>query len=987
MKRKAFGRQILTGALVAAMLLGAAPDTVASADTVTVQSGTPYTTEGVYDVTVPHVIVNQIYGGGADGSASRSFIELYNQTDEEVDLTGWQLAYRSSADGGTDGSQWQTLSLKGKVAGKGFYLVSCSATSGTAYTVPEGNEQWDISLHNKGVSVALFSKSVTIPDSFAGAITGDNRPEGYVDLLAVQGNDAEDTQAPPAYETGYSAVQSKKKAVRRNDFADTDDNSADSSVVDYSKAVSEDMGPHVGTVSGGSGDNGEDGSGDGGEETKAVYRNDSFETEAELTLSRTGNVSIGTANPDGGVAEIVAYNKDNRNIYAVNGQDGVLDVMTLGEAGELTVTRKIEVQSLIDGFTYGDMTSVSVDTVNDRIAIAIQAEDYRENGRVAVLDYEGNLITTYQTGVQPDMVTFTGSGRYILTADEGEPREGYGEGIVDPEGSVTIIDTRTGEVTVAGFGGFDSAALSAQGVLFNKVNGNILSAAEDLEPEYIAVNSQETKAYVALQEANAIGILDLEKKEFTQIRSLGFIDYSKQENAIDLLEDGMYQADTYADTYGVRMPDGISIYEAGGKTYLLTANEGDAREWGSGSAAFINEAKATLTSAGGNTAKSVRVLDHEVTAGLEEGKNYLFGGRSFSIYDADTMTLVYDSGNDFESKTAAYVPDWFNCSNDDTDIDSRSRKKGPEPESVITGRIGDQYYAFIALERVGGIMVYNITDPGNVSYVNYVNTRSFDGAISGDVAPEGLAFVPSYSSGSGKPVLLAAFEVSGTVAAYTMGGSATLTPTPEEAEPQPEPDGNEPDDEPKDEPDDGKDGSVTELSNGDGSISFGTAIPNGDNLHLSITEVKQEELPASLMSALPDLLAVFDISVLDQDDQIVSVTDNEMTIRLRLDDALKGYDTYRVVYIEDGVGKETIAASLEDGYLVFKTNHLSRYGVIGEKASVSDNGTDKVASPVSTALPRTGDSSSPLIWFILLIACGGAAAALKPGRRLRDKKR
>lgn len=505
------------------------------------------------------------------------------------------------------------------------------------------------------------------------------------------------------------------------------------------------------------------------------YRSYSFEEQAAVTLSKTGSITIGNSNADGGVAEIVAYNADNQCLYVVNGQDGVLDVATLTAAGELVIQNSIEVKQLIEGFTYGDMTSVSVDTANDSIAIALQAADYKEAGRVAVMDYEGNLKTSYETGVQPDMVTFAKDGAYILTANEGEPREGYGDGVVDPAGSVTIIDTRTGEAVNAGFEGFDSASLANEGVLFSIVNGNIASAAVDLEPEYIAVNAAGTKAYVSLQEANAIGILDLEAKAFTAVKSLGFKDYSLPENVVDLVDDGVYQADNYANVFGVYMPDGVSLYEANGTTYLVTANEGDAREWGSDSTEFVNEAKETLTSVNGTEAKKVRVLDQEVTAGLDSANQYLFGGRSFSIFNADTMELVYDSANQFESKTAAYIPDYFNCSNDDIEFDSRSAKKGPEPETVVVGQVGDKSYAFVALERIGGVMVYDITAPNQTTYVNYINTRSFEADIKEDVAPEGLAFIPAAASASGKPVLLAACEVSGTVVSYTIDTKSNET--------------------------------------------------------------------------------------------------------------------------------------------------------------------------------------------------------------------
>lgn len=141
--------------------------------------------------------------------------------------------------------------------------------------------------------------------------------------------------------------------------------------------------------------------------------------------------------------------------------------------------------------------------------------------------------------------------------------------------------------------------------------------------------------------------------------------------------------------------------------------------------------------------------------------------------EADGLTQVFDSGNDFEAKTAAYIPAFFNCSNDDNAFDSRSAKKGPEPESVTVGIVEGRTYAFVALERIGGIMVYDITDPDAVTYSNYINTRDFaedpDKAnpeknpgfsLTGDFAPEGLYFIGADQSPSSTPILLAAFEVS-----------------------------------------------------------------------------------------------------------------------------------------------------------------------------------------------------------------------------------
>lgn len=749
-------RKFLSSALAAVMVFSAVPAVAAATEGDTV--GTPYTTGGVYDVQVEHVLINQVYGGSDNGVASHSFIELYNPCDVPVSLDGWQIQYRSSVNG--DHAQWEKLDLTGTIPADGYYLIRCGEVAEPEgdYIIPAGDQEWNVVLHNKGVSVVLLSEKVTLTEDFIGAVTNENRPAGYVDLLAVQGNDAEDTQQPPVYEGAFSPDQSKKKALRRKDFIDTDNNSADLETIDYSKSVDAAMGPHTSESEGGSAD----------PEVPAegAFREDSFAPDAALTLHRLSSSNIGEANPDGGVAEIVAYNPDRQEAYVVNGQDGLLYCFDVTLSG-LTEKESRNMRELIPNFVYGDMTSVAVDPVNDRIAVALQAAGYADSGRIALLDYDFNLVSYYEVGVQPDMVTFTHNGRMILSADEGEPREGYGAGAVDPAGSVSIIDLMKETVTIAGFASFDSASLAEEGVLIGKVDGELNTAALDLEPEYIAVSADDSKAYVSLQEANAIATVDLETKEITAVRSMGFKDLEDAANAMDLVEDGKYEAKTYVDAVGVYMPDAISIYEADGTSYLVTANEGDAREWGD----YVNEARTTLTATDGTEAEKIRVLDKDCTTVPDETKEYLYGGRSFSIYNADTMELVYESGNDFEEKTAGYLSQWFNCSNDNIDVDDRSTKKGPEAESVTVGEIGERIYAFIALERIGGVMVYDVTDPGNVVYVNYINTRDFSEDIKEDVSPEGLCFL----SIDGQPMLLAACEVSGTVASYGFDGPALGT--------------------------------------------------------------------------------------------------------------------------------------------------------------------------------------------------------------------
>lgn len=173
----------------------------------------------------------------------------------------------------------------------------------------------------------------------------------------------------------------------------------------------------------------------------------------------------------------------------------------------------------------------------------------------------------------------------------------------------------------------------------------------------------------------------------------------------------------------------------------------------------------------GEVAGKVVYFDSSDYDGLDANTDYLFGGRSFTIFEVSEtgMTEVYSSGNDFEAKTGAYVPDNFNCSNDDKSIDDRSGKKGPEAESVITGEVDGRTYAFVTLERTSGIMVYDITDPANATYVNYINSRDFSEDVKDDVSVEGMSFVSAVDSATGQALLLAACEVSGTMAVYELG--------------------------------------------------------------------------------------------------------------------------------------------------------------------------------------------------------------------------
>lgn len=493
-----------------------------------------------------------------------------------------------------------------------------------------------------------------------------------------------------------------------------------------------------------------------------------YNETAELKITKTAGYDSGIINEEGGSAEIIQYNSDTQMYYVVNGTSGTLDIVPRtvytdeNQVQGMKFDLKTKLQDIRSEFVYGDMTSVAVNTEKDLIGVAVQAAGTNDNGVIVLIDYDQNIVSVIDAGVQPDMLTFTKDGNKILTANEGEPREGYVEGTVDPMGTITVADISSGvenaSVQNVTFESWDARRdeLTEAGVIIKK-NTN---PSVDFEPEYIAVNNEGSRAYVALQEANAIATIDLTTNTVTSVKSLGFKDHSLEENALDVLKkDEMIQIQTEP-YYGIYMPDGISIYEVGGTEYLITANEGDSREWGD----YINEVEEKIGQAG----SKVVFFDTSDYDGVDEDKQYLFGGRSFAIYNAATMEQVYESGSDFEIKTAEVLADYFNCSNDDKSMDDRSGKKGPEAESVVVGEVNGNTYAFIGIERIGGVMIYDITNPENSTFVNYINSRDFAEDIAGDVSPEGLSFVSASESLSKNAELLAAHEVSGTVAVYEM---------------------------------------------------------------------------------------------------------------------------------------------------------------------------------------------------------------------------
>ena len=477
---------------------------------------------------------------------------------------------------------------------------------------------------------------------------------------------------------------------------------------------------------------------------------------------------------DDSAATHTAYDPTSQNLFITNNNLKTLDVLDISDPSNANLDFSIYLDSINLGeFTVGGVNDVAYS--NGIFAVAVENDIVTEDGKVLFFDSEGNLLNFLTVGALPDMLTFTADGSKLLVANEGEP-EGYLEGQIDPEGSVSIIDMLDFSVITAGF---DNPDLNIDENV--RIFGPNASVAQDLEPESIAVSADGTKAYVTLQENNAIGILDLLSGEFTDIVSMGYKDHSLLGNALDPSDrDDGINIENYP-IFGMYQPDEIASYSVDGKTYLVTANEGDSREYdGFEEEADIGDEDVTLDPEFFPNAEELKQdevlgrLEITNTMGDTDGdgdydKLYAFGGRSFSILD-DEGKMIFDSGDDFERITAELFPDFFNSTNDENNFDNRSDNKGPEPEGITIGQVGNRTLAFIGLERVGGFMTYDVSDPFAPKFINYTNNRDFFGdpeaGTAGDLGPEGLTFISAEDSSTGKAMLVVANEVSGSTTIY-----------------------------------------------------------------------------------------------------------------------------------------------------------------------------------------------------------------------------
>ena len=497
---------------------------------------------------------------------------------------------------------------------------------------------------------------------------------------------------------------------------------------------------------------------------------------AQISVRPIGTYASGLF--DESAAEIVAHDPNTQRLYVVNANSGNIDVLDINNPATPTPLFQI------DTAPYGDGAN-SVDIYDGIVAVAVQADPEQAPGTTVFFSRDGEFLSAVPVGALPDMLTFTPDGQYVLVANEGQP-DGYcptdDEG--DPEGSVSVISLMNGvenltevDVRTADFSNFTRDNIHPDIRIF----GPEATVAQDLEPEYIAVDPDASRAWVALQENNAFAVLDIANATITDIFPLGYKDYA-QENRLDPSDrDGGINIANWP-VRGMYQPDAIAAFQVGGETFIISTNEGDARDYECFSEEVrvddlqldpaVFENPETLQQPENLGRLKTTTANGDADGDGQHEKIFNYGARSFSIWSADGQ-LVFDSGSDFERRTAALIPDDFNSTNDANEsFDNRSDDKGPEPEGIAIGRINDRLYAFIGLERVGGIMVYDVTDPHQPEYVEYINNRDFTGnaeaGTAGDLGPEGILFIDAVDSPIGIPLLVTGNEVSGTTTIFSI---------------------------------------------------------------------------------------------------------------------------------------------------------------------------------------------------------------------------
>jgi len=508
-----------------------------------------------------------------------------------------------------------------------------------------------------------------------------------------------------------------------------------------------------------------------------------------------------------GGAEISAVDTASKRLFITNGAKNTIDIVDISNLKKPKLVKAVS-------FTGSGVTGIqSVAAKNGVVLVAAQMASKTAPGRIFVMDVNGKLRAGLADGIEvgalPDHVSISPNGKYAIVANEGEPTNycltnGKLPETTDPLGSISIINLSSKTPTAQTID-FKSFAARKNAITYagGRIFGPNATVEQDIEPEYASFSADSAYAYVTLQENNSIATVEVATGTIVNILGLGVKNHNVYNNGLDSSDRDNVINIEKRNIQGMYLPDAIATVDAGGSTYMVTANEGDAREYAcllGGTDAtkleaedprFADVADTTVDSTfkGSSVAGRMKVTQFSpanvggtiVTSATKVSNAFSFGTRSFTVWKNNLTDgvfgadLVFDSGDAIERIIAQERPRYFNADWNTTNgfinaAESRSASKGPEPEGLAIGKAYGRTWMVLALERDSGLMLYDITNPVKPMFRQYLNTSIPGGDIilgtAGDVSPEGVLFLEADQSPTGKPMVVVSYELSGSVAFF-----------------------------------------------------------------------------------------------------------------------------------------------------------------------------------------------------------------------------
>ena len=517
----------------------------------------------------------------------------------------------------------------------------------------------------------------------------------------------------------------------------------------------------------------------------------------EATVKITEISSIASGDGEGS-AEIATYHAGSKRIFATNGVKNTIDIFDISDVAN---PKKVGSVALSP---YGnDVTSVAagkdvvVAVVNVSDKFSATGVPTTTNGKIVVFDTAGKVLSSPDVlGVLPDSVSFAPNGTTALVAIEAQPvcakddpataakEDADYTKASDPVGGVTVVDLSDPTAPVLKFAGFDQFTVSemrAKGIAVSSVVNNV---SKDFEPEFATAIDNEF-AYVTIQEANAIGKLNIQTATFESI-TRAFESKVSQVARDTSDRDSGAGPRTYANVVGASQPDAIAGFKMGSGNYFITANEGDAREY----TCLNDDLRASALKVDPRRFADWKTLSG--SAALGRAKVNPNNGDRDGDGDIDTIHLrgsnsmtmyrnglaIWDSADLLDQiQTAAFgvanINGSHSLSSDKATMNyvgqDRSDDKGSEPEGVAVGMVGDRRIAVLGLERMSALAVFDITQPRIPVFIEWLQMLPAKASPAKDVkywSPEGIVFVPADKSPSGKALIITSYELSGSLSIH-----------------------------------------------------------------------------------------------------------------------------------------------------------------------------------------------------------------------------